>query len=478
MKQPQLTLLDLLISCPPLPWRDYTGPGDVGAAIEQVAHSRVAWAPMPRAHLDRSCSGDVDAPQRAFATQVLRAQNAVLERLVSKEALNHEHSGPTETIARVVPAFVRGDRSADVHQQFKQLVCVDNFAQRVAQKNFGVLDVRDSGLGLSRLELLDVFDPFDAPWAIRQRLSARPSYMYAPLTIIASRRSKEGRVAITAIKRLRGTPHRYHHIVTRDGVAPMLTLSEDQFPVGTLVRFVGFEGEVYNGFKERSVQGSLDRILPAMSYPVPTNYHELGMTRPRTQPKLAVGGLLRLDAEIREGRVKRMIALRDVAGESVEIHRYEFGPSRNNKGGANDELRWYCRPREPVLFVCDGQTIASAARPRNIAFSKPTLVIIDCSSMSPAKRQQICTDAKWRDELVSEALAKRSRHSSSSTPSSSPSPSAPTPDLTVVPPVAAKSEVDLPARLNPPEPGPAPMLAGYKAKLRSAVSGFVQRLLG
>jgi hypothetical protein len=428
---------------------------------------------MPRANLDRSCSGDVDAPQRAFATQVLRAQNAVLERLVSKEALNHEHSGPTETIARVVPAFVRGDRSADIHQQFKQLVCVDNFAQRVAQKNFGVLDVRDSGLGLSRLELLDVFDPFDAPWAIRQRLSARPSYMYAPLTIIASRRSKEGRVAITAIKRLRGTPHCYHHIVTRDGVAPMLTLSEDQFPVGTLVRFVGFEGEMYNGFKERSVQGSLDRILPAMSYPVPTNYHELGMAPPRTQLKLAVGGLLRLDALTHEGKVKHMAALRDVAGESVGVHRYEFGPSLN-KGGANDELRWYCRPREPVLLVCDGQTIASATRPRNVAFSKPTLVVVDCSRVSPAKRQQLCTDVRWRDELVSEALAKRSRHSSSSTQSSI----APTPDLTVVPPVAAKSEVDLPARLNPPEPGPAPMLAGYKAKLRSAVSGFVQRLLG
>jgi len=474
MKQTQPTLLDLLISCPPLPWRDYKGPGDVGSAIEQVAHSRVAWAPMPRAHLDRSCTGDADAPQRALAAQVLRAQNAVLERLVSNDALNHEHSGPTETIARLVPAFVRGDRSPEVHQRFKQFVCVDNFAQREAHKRSGVLDVRDSGLGLDRHDLLDVFDSIDATWAIKQRLSVRPSYMYAPLTIIASRRKKEGRVAITAIKRLRGNPHRYHHIVTRDGVAPMLNLSEDQFPVGTLVRFVGFEGELYNGFKERSVQGALDRILPAMSYPVPTNYHELGMAPPRTQLKLAVGGLLRLEALTRDGKVKRVISPRDMAGESFEVRRYEFGPSRN-KSGANDELRWYCCPREPVLIVCEGQTIASAARPRNSAFSKPTLVVIDCSRMSPEKRQQICTDEKWRDELVSEAFVKRSRHTSSSA-SSPTAPSAPTADLTVELPIVSKSEIaPLPARVNPPEPAPRP--AGYKAKLRSAVSGFVQRLL-
>jgi hypothetical protein len=315
------------------------------------------------------------------------------------------HSDPDETIARLLPTFVPGEPNAKTHYQFKRFLCVENFAQRKAHQQFNVLDVRDFGVGIDRHFLLDVFEPFEAgPWTIKQSLSARPSYMHAPLTLVASRRKGSPLVSLTAVKRLRGPKgDRYHFLVAEDGLVPQLSVAVDQFPVGTLVRFTGFEGKLYNGFKERSVQGALDRVLPRLSFPVPVAYHELGLDVPRTQARLAVGALHRLDRLKERGEVYCSSARCNVGGDPVEIRRYAFYKSALKNTG-NDVLRDYCRPREPVLFVCGDQTIASAARPPTL--TPPVLMILDCSKLTEAKRQKICADQTWRDELASKALTK------------------------------------------------------------------------
>src|SRR6185312_9884185 len=155
------------------------------------------------------------------------------------------------------------------NQLWTTLLRVDIYSRRYGHQANTVLDVRDGEAGLDRRDLLDVFEA-------RAHFASNASYEYAPYTLIASRCSESSEVAFTVIQRMNTDKDRYLCLKDCGGGFPTLSIPEERFPIGTLVRHFGYDAPFHNAFQENSVQGALDRILPGMSFPVATFYHDLG----------------------------------------------------------------------------------------------------------------------------------------------------------------------------------------------------------
>lgn len=403
MKQePPHTLIDVVVTDPsePRPWKNYTGSHDAIAAIERFADGKgLSWALLPSTAAE--LSDTTDAPQRAFVRQVIRAENETLERLASESSLALTNAA--DAVANLVPQLPSAKNDSVRNRMLAVFARVDVYSHREEDPDNNVVDVRDFGRGFDRYSVLDVFDELTGhPWAIPLHFAARASYECAPYTIVASRRA--GRpVSVTAIKCMstaRG--NRYIYLREADGGLPTLKVPEELFPAGTLVRHLQYEAPFYNAFKENSVQGALDRILPAMPVPVSTCYHDL--VENKTHQRLATGAIQRLavliaddEAEI---KTSRCTTTRVLANESCEVSRYKFLRA-DGKKTANNVLRQLCRPGEPILFLKDGQTIATA---KSKQLPMPSLLMIDVSRFTAANLKRVCSDPKWRDELVDAVL--------------------------------------------------------------------------
>jgi hypothetical protein len=396
MSQPHKTLADLVVPHAHWPWKNYTATNEALAAIDRFSDGKGrSWAKLAPAAAGPEVD---DAPQRAIAQLVLRAQNEVLMRIAASP------EAPVDAIDRLIPPAVKGRRSSELNQIFAKLCRVDVYSHRYARRAENVLDVRNFGFGQDRYTLLDVFDA--AP-EHPDHLAARESYQYAPITIVASRRNG-GPVAVAVIKRAQTNKgERFYYLVESDGDLPTMKLTKEQFPDGTLIRHLGYEAPLYNAFKENSVQGVLDRTLPGMKFPVGTFYHDLGGQLPRTESRLAVGSLQHLAWLIAEGRVSSSTSSRVLAEAQCEITRYEFEATAGGEPATKDTVRHHCRPNESGLFISDGQTVASIGLPKSI--TKPTLITVDVSRFSRDKLHLLRADRLWRVELINTAVGSRKR---------------------------------------------------------------------
>ena len=372
-----ITLPDLVVPGPIYPWQRYTGSEDAISAIEKYAEGKGrTWKPLPSA-LDLPDRG----PQTALARQVLRAQNEFLLRLVT----DSPERAPTEAIAHLLRRHQHGPITGAFNQVYARLVRVDMYSRRFDQQDNNVLDVRDFGVGLPQHRVLDICDSMHSSWALEDYLQGRPSYGYAPYTLIATR--QEGTpVTVAIIRRMHGP--RYFLLVDHGDLLTLPGL-EDQFPTGTLVRHLNFEAPLYNAFKENSVQGVLDRTLPEMAFPVATFYHDL--ISGSAHSRLALGSERRLREWIGQGKAKVSTHRAIVEDTHIQVHQYGFH-------GSLDERRHHCHPKGSVLFVFRGQTIATAN-------GLSSVMLVDVSGFTHDQLERLRSDSEWRGDLAKRLLS-------------------------------------------------------------------------
>ena len=376
--------------------------------IEKDYRDLFSWGPCAVSSPLLDVDADGDAPIRALANTVVAAQNAVLERVLALQGPGFAET-PTAA-AKYLPPHVVGVSDPKVQQAFSPFLQIDNYAPRADAPYDNVIDVRDYGVGIAPSRLLDAIaagHPYGndvRPWLIPTTDLGRRSWQFAAMTLVATRKQGSDEVAYTVIQPRAGT--RVHEALLIEKRLPTTRVPESMFAAGTLVRHVGYQANLYNAFKERSVRGALDRSLPRLLFPVTVFHHDMAKGG-RAAGKGAVGSLQRLDheiknpaaAEVNHAATKTKFSPSSAHSGDVTITAYQLDPKDN----PHDAVRSYTRPTHPVLFTLHGQTIISESLKAKRARTTmgPVVVSVACDALDRTSRLELLKqDSALRSEIV------------------------------------------------------------------------------
>lgn len=281
-----------------LPWAGYQGWRDARARLqhfEQHAKGKVDWALFNDSDSNDGPMSINAYPGRAFIERVTNEGDANLQR----HAMTHQGplpKSPADAAAlwfNLGPgALARLDRD-EGRELAERTVTVTAFVGDSSDPKDCILDARDYGIGLTGAEMPDTILSLNrgfkksTPYLTgKHGQGASSTYQYSDLTLIASRKVGARKVAFTLVEgtwdrkngELPKTPtYRY---LTIDGKVPEIELSEEAFPVGTLVRHIGYKASnLFGTLGEQSLYGQLMRSLAEPLFPI---WYQMYTLRPGT----------------------------------------------------------------------------------------------------------------------------------------------------------------------------------------------------
>jgi hypothetical protein len=271
-----------------LPW---IGFGNWRDARQRLDHfekhftGKITWAPFNDSLTNDGPMSLNAYPGRAFIERITNAGDANLEA----KAFRYQGQLPKSPAAAAALWFslgpdalsteLRDDEARDLAQK---TVTVTGYVGDPKDHKDSVFDARDYGVGLTAAEMpgtilsLNRGNKKSKPWLTgKHGQGASSTYQYSDLTLIASRKIGSPNVAFTLVEATWDSENGFiaktptYRYLTIDGKVPEIRIPEADFPVGTLVRHIGYNAaDLFNPFGENSLYGLLMRSLAEPLFPV------------------------------------------------------------------------------------------------------------------------------------------------------------------------------------------------------------------
>ncbi len=402
-------------------------------------------------------------PGHAFNERVTNGIDAVIELYLQLLQLRNPKapipSSPREAI-ELCFGIKPGDL-ADAEELEQEHVVVSMYSTSGKSDKSGVyksgpknnvLDCRDYGIGMTAEEMPNTILSLNRgnkkykPWLTgKHGQGASSTCQYSDITIIASRKYGTSEVAFTIVKKRKMGPNErtptYQYLII-DGKIPTVTVPEEVFRHGTLVRHVGYEGSLYNVHGQNSVFGLLQRSLALTVLPIRVRHHSMFLgssERVATgigagDQRLVRGTVNQLERAWEEtinppakNRAQKNATITHRAQEVFKLGNYDFGgedgvqdagqvvftwwaadrgvyKSNQEERKDSDVVRNWITPDRPILVTVDGQTHSEESRWHITstdkraaglwAIGKLMVVHIDCDGLSNLAKYNVFTSTR------------------------------------------------------------------------------------
>jgi hypothetical protein len=454
-----------------LPWPGFQSWRDARVRLdhfEKAFAGRITWAPFNDSLTNDGPMSLNAYPGRAFIERVTNEGDANLEAKALGE-IGPMPPSPAEAAARwfglASEALSAGLSPKAARTLAQETVTVTGFVGDPKDHKDSIFDARDFGIGLTAAEMpstilsLNRGNKKSKPWLTgKHGQGASSTYQYSDLTLIASRKIGAELVAFTLVEGTwdEGAKTPTYRYLTIDGKVPEVSVSGTDFPVGTLVRHIGYAAaDLFNPLGENSLYGLLMRSLAeplfpvwlemfslrsskAQGYPTFTGYRRFGrvirgtvnvLERAwlKTLEKVTTEGLEEDDqeqgsedasigdsGEANDGSAKMLHR----ASEYYELPKWNYG-ARTGVGdlgrvkltywvadpagrSSQDVLRNWVDPDKTILMTLDGQTHAEESRAivtgqngaKLWAAGRYMVVQIDCNGLDPRAKYEMFTSTR------------------------------------------------------------------------------------
>ena len=450
-----------------LPWVGFENWRDARtrlAHFEQSFKGKIYWAPFNDSTSNDGPMSLNAYPGRAFIERVTNEGDANLEAKAVGESGQMPNS-PGEAATRWFglgeSALSTGLRDDEARALAQKTVTVTAFVGDIKDHKSSIFDARDYGIGLTAEEMpstilsLNRGNKKSKPWLTgKHGQGASSTYQYSDLTLIASRKLGSRTVAFTLVEATwdsengitAKTPtYRY---LTIAGKVPEAEVAEGEFPVGTLVRHIGYNAaDLSHTVGENSLYGLLMRSLAQPLFPVwfemyaltPTKYSPFpGYRRYGRLIRGSVNALERAwvaslkktgaedtsraendELEVdEEQEISEPGKILHRASEYYELPQWDFG-GRTGVGNlgrvkitywvadpagrsSQNVLRSWVDPDKTILMTLDGQTHAEESRAivtgqhgaKLWAVGRYMVVQIDCNELDARAKYELFTSTR------------------------------------------------------------------------------------
>jgi hypothetical protein len=451
-----------------LPWAGFTHWRDARARLlhfEKSFKDKLDWAPFNDTSSNDGPMSLNAFPGRAFIERVTNEGDGVLE---AKAA---EHKGPMPKSPGDAASLwyglnsqaLAGGMDDDALRAVAQrTVTVTGFLGDPADPKDSIFDARDFGIGLTAAEMprtilsLNRGNKKSKPWLTgKHGQGASSTYQYADLTLIASRKVGSSKVAFTFVEGAwdieDGIPAKTptYKYLTIDGNVPEVEIPESEFPVGTLVRHIGYQAtDLFSAIGEHSLYGLLLRSLAEPIFPIWLEVFSLRPGKSQGYPTFPGfrrwGRLIRgtvnvlekawqkslsavaaqdsgaddIDADIPKDEENSGTKILHRASEFFQLPKWDYG-GRVGVGDlgkvkytwwvvdpasrrSEDVVRNWVDPNKTILMTLDGQThseearaIITGQRGANLwAVGRYMIVQIDCGDLDPKAKYEMFTSTR------------------------------------------------------------------------------------
>jgi hypothetical protein len=445
---------------PWLGWGDLTKGGAEGELsraardrfmhLEEALKGRMQMIPFNGTTAnDAGTSANAD-PGHALAERDQNCFDTIVEKAVTK----HMAAGGAMPQSPLEAADLLFPNRHDT-RKVPPMVMMRMFSTSKKTPRDNVIDIRDYGMGITAEDMPNTIlslhrgNKACKPYVTgKHGQGAASTYQFSDLTIIASRIEGSEDVAFTIVEQAPWGERKvasYQYMVV-DGKIPTVRVPLELFPVGTLVRHVGYQGKFYNMHMENSLAGMILRTLPMALFPIEVRHHSMyvgsnggkktgigygerrnihgacsmlehayqytlakkagGAKKPRKQEPAEI--LHRNEHVIQVGEIDVGGRTGRVDAGSVKVTYWL--PKRGLKKdgtpkGDRDVKGYWVLPNKPILWILDGQTHGEdetrylrAARNRGgagLAWAGKLLVVsIDCSGLSHPGRNEAFTSSR------------------------------------------------------------------------------------
>lgn len=451
-----------------LPWAGFESWRDARkrlAHFEQVFQGPIEWAPFNDSTSNDGPMSLNAYPGRAFIERVTNEGDANLEAKAAAET-GQMPTSPREAAARWF-GLGEGALSTDLDDDeartlAQRTVTVTGFVGDAKDHMSSIFDARDYGIGLTAEEMprtilsLNRGNKKSKPWLTgKHGQGASSTYQYSDLTLIASRKLGSKTVAFTLVEAnwdsengisAKTPTYRY---LTIGGKVPEVEIPLEEFPVGTLVRHIGYNAaDLSHTVGENSLYGLLMRSLAEPLFPVwfemyaltPTKYSPFpGYRRYGRLIRGSVNALERawvtslkqagapdetvpVDGEdgsrTQDEITDQPGKILHRASEYYELPRWDYG-GRTGVGNlgrvkitywvadpagrsSQNVLKSWVDPDKTILMTLDGQTHAEESRAivtgqhgaKLWAVGRYMVVQIDCNELDPRAKYEMFTSTR------------------------------------------------------------------------------------
>jgi hypothetical protein len=447
-----------------LPWIGFESWRDARARLshfESTFKGNILWAPFNDSTSNDGPMSLNAYPGRAFIERVTNEGDANLEAKAFTES-SQMPASPAEATKRWfglgAKALSSGLEDDEARALAQRTVTVTGFVGDAKDHKSSIFDARDYGIGLTSEEMpstilsLNRGNKKSKPWLTgKHGQGASSTYQYSDLTLIASRKIGSPKVAFTLVEATWDSENGFsaktptYRYLTVDGKVPEVGVPEDEFPVGTLVRHIGYNAtDLSHTVGENSLYGLLMRSLAQPLFPVwfemyaltPTKYSPFsGYRRYGRLIRGSVNALERAWSasikqtsvdeatdiqadEVEEESVDKPGKILHRASEYFELPQWDFG-GRTGIGNlgrvrlnywvadpanrsSQNVLRSWVDPDKTILMTLDGQTHAEESRAiitgqhgaKLWAVGRYMVVQIDCDELDPRAKYELFTSTR------------------------------------------------------------------------------------
>lgn len=453
------------------PWPGYLGQEDGGLGYKQArtrlsfyernTKERYSWVPFNGNSSNDGPMSISAHPGNAFTERVTNAIDACVQRAL----LKHKGPMPTSPVQALEMLFGLSETHMD---SSVPLVEIDHFTpSKKGDDKDNVLDCRDFGIGMTAEEMphtilsLSRGNKRNNPALIgKHGQGASGTCQYSDLVVVASRKEGSAKIAYTIIDRVWPTKESktptYQYLVV-DGKVPECDASAFDFPVGTLVRHIGYDTHLPNAFMENSVAGLLSRNLATCPLVIGVNYHYMRHSKEKKEESFpgrsghrqAKGSVLKAreahrktlntPADKRAADVSHHDVLHHFS-EIIKLPKMDFGGREGEIEPGHvvlegwvikpkspdkqlDAIRAFANPYHPIILTVDGQTHAEEARALLTgspsqggagywAVGRAMFIHLGCDGLDPRARYELFTSSReqLKNNRVKDYLLKELVH--------------------------------------------------------------------
>jgi hypothetical protein len=284
-----------------LPWSGFTSWRDARARLayfeKHFSGGKLAWREFNDSPSNDGPMSLNAYPGRAFIERVTNEGDANLEATAAGH-IGAMPKSPYEAAAlwfRLAPGSLAGGLTDDeVMKVAERTVTVVGYVGDPKDPRDLIFDARDYGIGLTAAEMpntilsLNRGNKKSKPYVTgKHGQGASSTYQYSDLTLIVSRKAGSNLVAFTFVEGqwdddAKTPTYRY---LTIDGAVPEISVEDDAFDTGTLVRHIGYNAaDLFNMVGERSLYGLLMRSLAEPVFPAWLQIYTLRTGKPGGYP--------------------------------------------------------------------------------------------------------------------------------------------------------------------------------------------------
>lgn len=423
-----------------LPWKGFRSVDDAKKIIDgflALGGKHVTWEPVGGRDTNAAQIMLSSDPGLALIERITNAIDAVLELWRQQ---NHKEGtalpeSPREAVEKwgkvpgskkAIPENALAGELSDneVDKLARATVLVRHWAGAKKDPHGDIVDIRDYGIGISAADFIGTILSLNVGNKLMKLyLSGQfgqggaASFRFGMYTVVVSRVAGSNKVAFTIVKEIYpdGTKQAQWVYMLIDGKIPEVTVDEDVFPPGTLIRHIGYD---MTGYRRKFGHGSVDSLInermadPVL--PIRRESYKISGKMVKTKDegsstRTAIGSankLRRGAGSKKTGRkadsVEYQGGFSDTLGKDVvanirgaedlgEISVEYFVLKRKfeKDGSERDVLASYTKTTEPVVLSINGQVQgvqrrAFISKDAKLPFlAKHLYVHISCSNLTP-----------------------------------------------------------------------------------------------